>query len=662
MYLEFKQGLNSGSSEMRLTKARIVNFRAIRDLEIEFDQQTNIIGPNGIGKSCILKALDRFFSASTKIELEDFHERNTADPIDISLTFAEFSDAELEEFGSKIYDEKMVVVRRFVGNANPRDNGKLYGQSFRHAAFQEIRAIDGATPRRQAFNALVGADGYEELQQAANAQQVSENMEAWEAAHPDQCQLALDDGQFFGFANVGRGILNKYISFVFIPAVRDAGADAIDGKNTVISQIVELVVKSVVQKREDVRAWQAQASEEYADLVSPANLGELGDLSNDLSDTLRVFYRDAGVELSWQPPGELQVSLPLADVSLVEQGYSGPVENKGHGLQRAFIFTLLQHLAKVLAIETEDELELGENAQVVNQEEPSHRVILAIEEPELYQHPVKQRHIARVLKDIGGGQIPGVLSQTQVVACSHSPHFVSAKEFPNIRVTRRDILDGEEAPQCIVHRINYSDVVARLTAAYDEGEYDEDGLKARLHILNEAVNEGFFSQKAVLVEGAGDQAAIRAVASKNGVDLEARGVSVIPVGGKANLDRPLAVFQLLHIPTYAIYDSDENLAVADQKVQQNRAIQRLCGVNEPEDFRTFVGPSFASFRVNLNETLRTELGPSYDDQALLVALQYGMKKSNALKNPHTCGEIIRRCIDLGGNCQTLDQIVESIIG
>jgi|TARA_R100000501_G_C2622900_1_gene116069 energy-coupling factor transporter ATP-binding protein EcfA2 len=651
---------------MRLVRAQITNYRAIKNLEIDVGQQTNLIGPNGIGKSCVLKAIDRFFGSSSRVEIEDFHERNVADPIDIALTFEDFSDAEREEFEGKIFNDQMVVVRRFFGSANPRENGKYYGQSQRYPGFQEIRQIEGATPRRQAFNELAGTEGYEDLIPAANAQQLIQNMEAWEADHLDQCELQLDDGQFFGFSNVGRGVLNKYISFVFIPAVRDAGVDSVDGKNSVISQLIELVVKSVVQKREDVRNWQAQASEQYAELVSPENLGELGELSGELSETLRVFYGDANVQLSWQPPGELSVSLPLADVSLVEQGYAGPVENKGHGLQRAFIFTLLQHLAKVLAVETEDQIG-EESAGVVEPIEvaggeavQSHRVILAIEEPELYQHPIKQRHIAKVLRDIGQGQIPGVLSQTQVIACSHSPHFISTRDFPEIRVARRETLPGEGHPQCVTRRIQYQDVVQLLSAAYEGGGYDEAGLIARLHILNESVSEGFFSEKAVLVEGVGDQAAIHAVAEKNGIDLQARGVSVLPVGGKANIDRPLAIFQLLNIPTYAIFDCDQDLPEGDQKIQQNLAIQRLCGESSPQASRTFVGERFASFEANLNRTLALELGEQYDDQASLVALEFGMKKKNALKNPHTCGEIIRRCIDLGGNCQTLDEIVEAI--
>ena len=424
---------------MRLVRARIQNFRAIQDLEVELDQQTVFVGANGVGKSCVLKAIDRFFSNTSNVSIEDFHNRNTADPIDISLTFGDFSPVEADVFASKIFGGEMTVIRRFSANSNPRDNGKYFGESLRHPPFQAIRAIDGAVQRRQVYNDLRGSEGYEGLPAANNGTEVEAGMAAWEAANVQSCERSRDDGQFFGFTNVGRGVLSKYISFVFIPAVRDAKIDSSDGKNSVIGQLIELVVKSVVQKREDIRNWQEKAAEEYAALVNPENLGELGALSGELTETLQVFYDEANVHLNWRDPEEFSVALPLADVALTEQGYIGPIENKGHGLQRAFIFTLLQHLAKVLSAEVgEEDADAGEpdaaGAQPEEEAHASHRVILAIEEPELYQHPVKQRHVANVLHKIAEGQIPGVLSQTQIISCSHSAQFVSTERFPSIRL------------------------------------------------------------------------------------------------------------------------------------------------------------------------------------------------------------------------------------
>ena len=48
--------------------------------------------------------------------------------------------------------------------------------------------------------------------------------------------------------------------------------------------------------------------------------------------------------LKWTELRQLEVPLPKADVRLVEDGYPSCVTRTGHGLQRAFILTMLQHL------------------------------------------------------------------------------------------------------------------------------------------------------------------------------------------------------------------------------------------------------------------------------------------------------------------------------
>ena len=57
------------------------------------------------------------------------------------------------------------------------------------------------------------------------------------------------------------------------------------------------------------------------------------------------------------------------------------------------------------------------------------------------------------------------------------------------------------------------------------------------------MNEGFFADMVVLVEGEADRVAILAVAQSRQQDLEAMGVCVIPCMGKNNMDRPTLVFR-----------------------------------------------------------------------------------------------------------------------
>lgn len=642
---------------MRLSNVRIKNFRAIDDLEVEMDPHTVLVGANGVGKSCVLKAIDKFFAASPSVTAEDFHNQNTADPVEITLTFDDLSEEENGVFASRIHQEKLVVSRILIHGAGPRENGRYYGQTPRHAGFAAIRALEGAVPRRQAYNALRQNEPYTTLPQAANDTAVVDGLQNWENENPQSCELSRDDGQFFGFTNVGRGLIQKYASFVFIPAIRDASADSVDKGNTVIGQLIELIVKSVVDKREDIKSWREKASAEYSELVDPKNLGELGGLAGDLTKTLNQFYNDTKVDLDWLKPDEFIVKLPSAAVTLTEQGYTGPVDGKGHGLQRAFIFTILQHLANAVQKES------SEPADAAEEKDASHTLILAIEEPELYQHPTKQRHLAKVLADIGRGQIPGVAGRTQVFVCSHSPYFVSTEKFSEVRLARR-IPDAEGIKtHCAISQVKSQDVcnILNENLQIPPGKgYAPDSLIARLHILDPLVAEGFFAEKAVLVEGVGDKAALAAVANTMNFSFESEGIAILPVNGKLNIARPWVIFSEFGIPVYTVFDSDRKIKGDDPHVEANLGIQRLCGVANPVDFQTLVGPNFASFDNALEDILQEELGDEFPKHVGLAQQKYGIPQKRLLKSPVSLFEIIAGCLQNGKTIPTISAIVEAI--
>ncbi|GAI99829.1 unnamed protein product, partial [marine sediment metagenome] len=70
-----------------------------------------------------------------------------------------------------------------------------------------------------------------------------------------------------------------------------------------------------------------------------------------------------------------------------------------------------------------------------------------------------------------------------------------------------------------------------------------ESLKARMvAIMTPWINEGYFADVAVLVEGEDDRSAIIGTALSMGIDLEAEGIAIIPCGGKENIDRPFLVF------------------------------------------------------------------------------------------------------------------------
>lgn len=383
---------------MQLAHARVKNFRSLRDVSVTFGANTALIGGNGAGKSSILKAIDKFYSNTKSLDADDYFGRDTTLSVEIELTFNELNPQEIETFESRVRDGCLTVSRIFDGTSS---SGRYFGSVPQNPDFVPIRAHPTAGPKLAAYRALRSDNAaYSGVLPAVSSASAAEDaMLAWEAANSAALVLHPDDGQFFGFQNAGRGALKRHTSFVFIPAVREAAADAADGKSSAIGQLLELVVRSAVLQRQDVMQFKNEMAERYQALVAPENMPELGLLAGRLTADLKGLYRDAEVGLSWRAVPDFPVPLPVADVSLSDDGFGGPVDRQGHGLQRAFVFTLLQHLAKtsIPAPETVPPVEGGEAGEPAPPPlAPS--LILAIEEPELYQHPTKQRHFTTVLR------------------------------------------------------------------------------------------------------------------------------------------------------------------------------------------------------------------------------------------------------------------------
>ena len=658
---------------MRLNRVRVENYRSIEDATMRIGEQTALLGSNGAGKSNFIKAINRFYASDTKMREEDFFDRNFEDPIRITLTFGDLTAEEREKFGSRIHQNELTVTREFsLGGGN--QNGRFFGQTRQHPRFAEIRQIDGARNRRSAYDELRQEDGYDDLPAVTNAAQLDAALDEWEAQNPNQLELAQDDGQFLGFANVARGSLTKHTTAVFIPAVRDAAADAIDGKSSVIANLMDLLVKTKIQSGEEFRRFQQRTAEEYGNLISPENLQELGDLSNDLTRTLETYYGDTSVELTWQPADNFSVPLPNADVAIDDDGFTGPVEGKGHGLQRAFVLTILQHLAAAIA-EADHEREFAAADEAMPAEEependlppyvPPH-IILLIEEPEIYQHPTKQRHFARILSELANGTIEGVTPSTQVVFASHSPHFISMERFDDIRIARKIPSENADCKQCTICDGSLSDVASALNAALDlpDGHITAQTLRPRLHTIGTEICEGFFAEFVVLVEGTSDKAAIEATAELLDVSLEAEGIAVLPVEGKTSLAKTILAFREFDIPTFHLFDCDQK-ANGIEHLDHNHALQRV-SVAPPAplfDAQTYVGADFACFENKIEATLRQELTEQILDTCCETVKNAHdvTEHSAAMKSPRLMYEILRLAADQGHRSATLEAMVGAIL-
>jgi putative ATP-dependent endonuclease of the OLD family len=521
---------------MIIKSIHVKNFRSILDETLHCENLTALVGANGAGKSALLRSIDLLYNPVPRIDADDFYNRETGQEIVITVTFTGLNQEAKDLFGSYIQGENLTVERVLTWEGG-KASWKYHGATLQNPIFQPIReglaVKDRGKMAKEAYDRVRGTPGYALIPAWTNLSTVQETLKNWEAEHPEQCIRQRDDGQFFGFKEVAQGYLGKFTRLLFIPAVRDASEDSAEGK-TVFSTLMDLVVRSVIARKTAFVNLKEETQRKYKDIMDPANLTELNTLAEKMTKTLETFVPNTQVDIEWLKTPDVDFPSAQANVKLVEDGYSSTITRTGHGLQRAFILTMLQHLA--IAQATPQTPPVHENqgqAEIVQELKPLDLVI-AIEEPELYQHPNRQRHLAKILLQLATGKTPGVADKTQIIYATHSPLFVGIDRINQIRLLRKYQSEGGKPRITRIISTDLDNVAEAVWKAdgKQKEKFTATTMLPRLQtIMTPWMSEGFFADVAVLVEGEDDRAAILGAAkATKGLEMESEGFSVIPCG------------------------------------------------------------------------------------------------------------------------------------
>src|SRR5579862_3874307 len=434
---------------MKLTNLRIENFRCYRDQSIVFGDYSCLVGPGGSGKSTVLNALRVFFrdTAGSPTDLlvlheEDFHKRDTTKDVRITLTFSDLEAEAQEDFRHYVRQGSLVISAVAKWNQDSRAaEVKQVGQRMVMPAFAEFfkREGDGAlVPELRAIYERA-REAHPDLQRVAAKGAMKEALTAFETAHPELCELEASDDQFYGFTK-GLNRLQKYIQWIFVPAVKDASTEQLEAKKSALGLLLERTVRSKMSFSAPLANLRADVAERYEKILRE-NQDALATLSSSLNTKLQEWaHPGANITLSWRsdPTRQISIAEPLAEVLAGEGHFQGSLAYLGHGFQRSFLLTLLQELSGCA-----DAGKIG--------------LLLACEEPELYQHPPQARHLSSVLQRLS-------TTNTQVIISSHSPYFISGRGFEDVRVIRREL--GEDEP--CVRSVNFDGLSERLAQACGE--------------------------------------------------------------------------------------------------------------------------------------------------------------------------------------------------
>lgn len=459
---------------MKLKELTIENFRAFAKETIKFDNYTSFVGANGSGKSTVLTALNVFFrnSASAATDLvnlqeEDFHLRNTSSPIKITLTFYDLSTEARDQLKAYVRQDQVVVSAVAKWNADTaraevkQVGSRLVMQDF-VPFFQAQEKKAKAEELRTIF--LKITEKYPALGKAGSVDAMRTALREFEEQNQKLCTLVEGETQFYGWTR-GENLLRNFIQWVHMPAVKDPTSEQAEGRTTALGALLERTIRSKVNFDEPVSLIRADAAKKYKDLLD-SQQGVLDGLTKSLTAKLRLWaHDDVNALLRWHYDDQKSISIatPLARVLAGEHDFLGEIGRLGHGLQRAFLVSILQELAE-------------------SGDEGSARLLLGFEEPELYQHPPQARHMATILEALS-------IKNTQPIITTHSPYFISGKGFENVRMVRHE----SKSKASVVKQATLDQLANLLSGALGEAPRSSSAMMASVEqIMQPSQNELFF--------------------------------------------------------------------------------------------------------------------------------------------------------------------------
>jgi len=548
---------------MRIEKITVKNFRSLKDITTNFYNLIAFVGRNNSGKSSMLHAIDIFFTPRAKIDSEDFYDRHVETPIEITLNFSHFTPKEKDEFSTYINNDELIVTKIIYWDEAASDSvEEYYSFSKQIPEFVEIRNISGALDSRKAFNELVEKGTLPDLKgKPRSVAELEKIMKTYEDEHPERLVLVKTKGTFFGARNVGGGILDKYTKFIFLQAVKEASEEVV-GKNSAVNRLIDMIVMENIQNREDLISFREEINQRISEKYSPENLGQLDELSSLITTTLTRYSPGSEMLLEWDEVVPPNIPFPSVSCSIFEEGFEGDVSRQGHGLQRAVILTLLEHLTYAIAAR------IGGSDKGSQPSPLRIDSILAIEEPELYLHPSRCRYFSNILLQLAERDIRGAGSSTQILYSTHSPYFVGLERFDNIRLFKKRQLKNQ-VPFTEINYYSIAHAAARFEEVCGSRTYRNPVENFRLRslpVMNTIMNEGFFADLVVIIEGQSDLGVLWKLQEILGKNWDQSSISMLPARGKGNIIKSKIIFDGLKIPNYVVFDKDISIDRNNQRL------------------------------------------------------------------------------------------------
>lgn len=323
---------------------------------------------------------------------------------------------------------------------------------------------------------------------------------------------------------------SKIASCIPVPLKINPFDDSIQLEN----KIVELLTSAVKENVKNDQSKVAKLLDQVNDLANEVKkqiAEELNKTTSRLQKNLNEVFPEHNVDIAPQAD-KIEVDKILATgTHLNVAGNDGkyyPLANQGSGLQRAFLWSAIEALA--------DTGKMKSGRSTIESEKPK---MLLVEEPESFLHPPAVRLAREALYKIAE------LDNWQVMITTHSPIFIDVSK-----------------PHTTIIRVEKNEGATKIFST--EKAQFSDKERERLQMIRNChptINEIFFANKVILVEGDTEQVTFSQVKEER--------VTIINCRGKANIPMFEKILNHFGVEYIAVHDLDTPKSKRDGKFIKN---------------------------------------------------------------------------------------------
>ena len=221
----------------------------------------------------------------------------------------------------------------------------------------------------------------------------------------------------------------------------------------------------------------------------------------------------------------------------------------GEGVQYVFNI-LLQIIEIIYNVKTTRKPEDFEERLINRDRKKLFPLFLVLDEPEVHQHPYRQRSLIRKIKALienNNQEFLNLLKDLfdidgltgQIFIATHSPNILLDNYRQFIRLYKSTGTNSQLK------------IVSGMNVVIDDKLYK--------HMLHNFIylKEAMFSKCIIFVEGDTENGAIPVFAKRMGLDMDERGIGVIKLDGADSVKRCMALYKSFGIKSIAIIDKDK---------------------------------------------------------------------------------------------------------